>query len=300
MAAAGAARASAPMALVDFGKHQISRLIVGGNPVSGTSHWSRERDIEMMDYFTAANVKKLLRDCEAAGVNTWQSRGDRHILRLLREYRNEGGRIQWVAQTATELGDQMRNIRDCAAAGAIGIYHHGSATDSLWKAGQMDTVRERLKLMRDLGVRVGLCSHKPEVIDFVEEQGWDVDFYMTCLYDLTRSREEVARLAGESFKGEFFHEPDRAAMLERVGKTRKQCFVFKVYGGGRRCTSEEDRRAALKQVFDTAKAGDVIVVGMFPRDSDQVAENRRLVMECLTAENRARDRVRNSGDRRRG
>lgn len=78
---------------VPFGAHRISRLIVGGNPVSGNSHWSPEIDREMADYFSAANVKKLLAACEKAGINTWQSRADRHIMRLLREYRNEGGRI---------------------------------------------------------------------------------------------------------------------------------------------------------------------------------------------------------------
>jgi len=40
--------------LVPFGPHQISRLIVGGNPISGNSHVSAALDNEMRDYFTAA------------------------------------------------------------------------------------------------------------------------------------------------------------------------------------------------------------------------------------------------------
>ena len=90
LAAASVARATAAAAAlpaVKLGPHTLSRLIVGGNPVSGNSHTSDGMGRDMRDYFTAANIKKLLRDCEQAGINTWQSRGDRHIQRILNEYR---------------------------------------------------------------------------------------------------------------------------------------------------------------------------------------------------------------------
>jgi hypothetical protein len=280
-AAAGAAAADAPpLPLVEFGKHGISRLVVGGNPVSGNSHVSRALDAEMADYFTAANIKKMLRECEQGGINTWQSRGDRFILRMLREYRNEGGTIQWIAQTASELADIGRNIRDCAAAGAIGIYHHGALTDSLWRGGRIGEVLPRLKAMRDAGVRVGAGTHIPEVIDHIESEGWDADFYMTSLYNLGRTKEEIARLGGEA-QGELFWEPDRERMLERVRKTSKQCLIFKVYAAARRAKSAADMRASLRQVFESAKPRDAVVIGMFPKHSPQVAENCRLVREAL-------------------
>jgi hypothetical protein len=41
---------------VPFGRHRISRLIVGGNPFSGNSHVSRDMDDEMMDYFSTENI----------------------------------------------------------------------------------------------------------------------------------------------------------------------------------------------------------------------------------------------------
>ena len=270
-------------ALVPFGEHRISRVIVGGNPVSGNSHWSRERSREMLDYFNSANVLKLLRDCEAAGINTWQSRGDRHIRRLYHEYRLAGGRMNWIAQTASEFASIPRNIEDCKDAGAIGIYHHGSKTDKLWKAGKIDEVAEMLKVIRDTGVRVGLGTHIPEVIDYAESEGWDVDFYMTCCYNLTRSPAEAARVAGRAVKGEFFWEPDREEMLKRVRQTAKQCLIFKVYGAGRRCGSMADKLAALDQVAGAAKPADCIVVGMFPKHSEQVRENCALFSKALSS-----------------
>jgi len=278
--AALVARAGEWVPQADFGSRRISRLIVGGNPVSGGSHWSGQLDNEMADYFTAANVKKLLRDCETAGINTWQSRGDRFIMRMLREHRNEGGTIQWIAQTASELSDIKRNIADCARAGALGVYHHGAATDSMWRAGKIEEIRDRLKAMRDAGVRAGLGTHIPAVIDYVEEKGWDLDFYMTCLYNLSRPKDEVEKLAGGPPEREYFHEPDRAEMLKRVKQTRRQCLIFKIYAATRRCKSEADMKAALGQAFAAAKPQDCVVIGMFPKHSEQVRQNCRLVREA--------------------
>jgi hypothetical protein len=283
MAAGTSAALAATEALptVKLGRHTISRLIVGGNPVSGNSHGPSELSRDMRNYFTAANVKKLLARSEQAGINTWQSRGDRHILRLLNEYRLEGGRIQWIAQTASELADVPRNIRDIAAAGAIAIYHHGAQTDKFWRAGKIETAREMCKVMRDTGVQVGLGSHTPEVIDYVESKAWDVDFYMTCVYNMSRTREEEEQLAGRKLDGQLFWDPDREKMLARVKQTSKPCLIFKVYGAGRKCDSPAQMLDALRLVFRYAKPTDAVVLGMFPKYKEQVVENCRLFREAL-------------------
>ncbi len=279
---AGALRLSeAALPMVKLGPHTVSRLIVGGNPISGNSHVSPALSREMVDYFTAANVKRLLAECERAGINTWQSRGDRHIMRLLHEYRLEGGRIQWIAQTASEYADIARNIREIAAYQPIGIYHHGTQTDRFWAAGKIEQAREMLKVIRDTGRLVGLGTHIPEVVDYVESKGWDLDFYMTCVYNLSRPRAEAERLAGGNFEGEFFYDPDRERMLERVRQTTKPCLIFKVYGASRLCGSLQQMREALRLVFRYAKPGDCVVIGMFPKYKEQVRENCRLLAEVL-------------------
>jgi hypothetical protein len=270
LGAAASLAAPGAIATVPFGEARISRLIVGGNPVSGTSHLSNELSREMVDYFSAENVKRLLRDCERNGINVWQSRGDRHILRVLHEYRQEGGRIQWIGQTASEI-DFQRNLPEMAAARPLGIYHHGSRTDRAWAAGSIDQVRENLRAIRQTGTRVGLGTHIPEVIDYVESKDWDLDFYMACVYNVSRT--EGGR--------EVFRDADRIEMLKRVRQTRRQCLVFKVYGATRHCASPETLLAALRLVAESAKPQDAVVIGMFPKDKDQVAENRRLFLAAF-------------------
>jgi hypothetical protein len=83
--------------LVTLGKARISRLVIGGNHFSGNSHISREIDNEMMDFFTCARIKETLFRCMECGVNAMQLRGDKHIIRILREFRAESGNMHWIA-----------------------------------------------------------------------------------------------------------------------------------------------------------------------------------------------------------
>ena len=89
---------------VRLGGVDLSRLIIGGNPFSGNSHLTADRDREMLDYFTTERIKATLFECERQGLTAMQSRGDRHILRMLREYRNEGG------QTTLDRADCLRAL----------------------------------------------------------------------------------------------------------------------------------------------------------------------------------------------
>ena len=152
--------------LIPFGEHKITRLIVGGNPFCGNSHFSLELDEKMSRYYKAEQVVEVLKRCEREGINTVQARGDYHrILHWLELFRREGGKLHWIAQTASEMHDVFQNIRIIAAAGAIGIYFHGTQTDKLWQQGKIDQVRDYLKCMRDCNVQVGLGTHIPEVIE---------------------------------------------------------------------------------------------------------------------------------------
>lgn len=78
--------------VTDFFGHRVSRLICGGNPMSGISHVNAEMDREMLEYYTMPNLLALLDECQAQGINTFQSRGDRHQMRMYLEHRLNGGR----------------------------------------------------------------------------------------------------------------------------------------------------------------------------------------------------------------
>ena len=51
----------------------VSRLCIGGNPFSGFSHQSPERDQEMRAFYTPERVKHGLRIAERAGINIFSA-----------------------------------------------------------------------------------------------------------------------------------------------------------------------------------------------------------------------------------
>lgn len=265
---------------VKLGEHDITRLIIGGNPFSGGSHTSTEMDQAFLDYYSNDNIKRSLFECEAQGINTAQMRGDRHIMRMLREYRNDGGTLKWVAQTASELRDLPGNVRACADAGAIAVYHHGTRTDALWREGCIDEVRELLQVMRDSGVAVGLGTHLPEVIEYSEEHGWDVDFYMACFYTLGIARPKNGTM-GAFLSGEVYDDAARERMVRTICATPKTCLAFKILAASRKCSKPEDVREAFRYAFEHIKPTDAVVVGMFQRDLNQVAMDAGIVRELL-------------------
>ncbi len=264
---------------VRLGDADVSRLIIGGNPFSGNSHTSPECDREMLDYFTTERIKATLFECERQGLTAMQSRGDRHILRMLREYRNEGSNLHWIAQIASELSDLKGNIRQIAAAGAIACYHHGTRSDNLWHAGRIEEARELLKVMRDCGLAVGMGSHIPEVIETVEENGWDVDFYLCSVYNLNKQHRESQVVSGQRAE-ERFDAADRERMFGVIQSVSKPCLVIKILGAGRNCTMPEQTRATFAYTFARIKPSDMVVVGIFPKYRNQVAENARCVEEA--------------------
>ena len=260
---------------IPLGPHQVTRLIVGHNPICGLSHLSPELDCEMRDYYTPENVVALLHQCQAAGINTLLARGDYHRILYWRElFRREGGELHWIAQTASEMHDVFENIRVLAAAGAMGIYHHGTRTDQLWHAGEIATVKDYLQHIRDQGLQVGLATHLPEVIEHADEQGWDVDFYMACFYNLSVQPRESGLVTGKgSGPEENYEEWMPARMCETIRATDKPCLAFKILAAGRHCNTQEQVREAFRYAFANIKPKDAVVVGMFPKHEDQVGLN---------------------------
>ncbi len=254
---------------------QVTRLISGGNPLCGNSHFSDEMSAQMSEYFAPEQVVAYFHRLQALGINTVQARGDYHrILHWMELFRREGGQLHWIAQTASEMSCAYRNIRVLAAAGAVGIYHHGTQTDRFWLEGRIEDVHDYLKCIRDTGVQVGLGTHTPEVIEHAEEKGWDIDFYMACFYNLNRKPRESALVSGRAAPAaEEFLPEDPPRMCRVIRQTETMCLAFKILGASRLCSTQQDVEAAFQFAFSNIKPQDAVVVGMFPKYEDQIALN---------------------------
>ncbi len=249
---------------IKIGDHNVSKLIVGGNPFSGNSHQSGQLSREMRDYHTNEKIKETLRECERCGINTLQSRGDNHMMRMLNEYWNEGGQLQWIAQTASERASIPANIGQIASCGAIACYHHGSKTDSLFKAGKIDTVKDMLAVIKDNGMPAGLGTHEPAVIRYAEDNNFGADFYMIAFYNLSKRSEEYLTA-------------DRAAACQVIQEVDKPFLAFKIMAAGR-----NDPNEAFKYAYENIKPIDAVVVGVFTKHQpNQVAEDVELAKKFM-------------------
>lgn len=261
-----------PTSTVPLGKVRVSRFIIGHNPPCANSHWSNELNAEMREYFTTENVLALYRRAEALGVRTIMIRGSYEMLDWIELHRREGGRTNVIGQTASEMHDVFSNIRVMAAAGVEAIYHHGTQTDKFWREGRIGDTVDYLKCMRDAGVAVGLGTHQPEIVDYAQQHCWDLDFYVPCVYNLSRVARESMAITGRSAYGtEQYLPEDRDAMCRTIRGLDKPCVAFKVLAGTRHCRTQDDVREAFRYAFTHIKPTDAISVGLFPKYIDQVA-----------------------------
>ncbi len=271
-----------PLPRVKFGKAEISRLIIGSNPFYGYSHFNSVLDRTMRDWYTQERKMEVLHRCERFGIRTWQLHYNDQPVEDFKRYRAEGGKMNLVLLADFALMKDLtllpKVVKEMAP---LGIGHHGNRTDERFRNGEMGKVREFLKAVRDTGVMVGLSAHNPEVFDMVESQGWDIDYYQTCLYRVSRTPEEARKVLGESPVGEIYLEKDPERMCKVIRQTRKPCLAFKALGAGRSISSPQTVEAAFRFALTNIKPGDAIIVGMFPVYSDQVRENTEMVRRIL-------------------
>lgn len=266
---------------VHFGRYQISRLLVGCNQFYGYSHFNSLLDQLMREWNTPERVCETLRQCELNGINAYQYGHNDRALSDLQKHRASGGEMLLVAtETTTDpVEESVKRIQP------IALYHHGERTDVLFRAGKMDQVREYTKKVRQTGVLVGIGTHKSEVVEYVEERGWDVDFYMLCAYNRTRTPEELRKLLGvvPEPSSEVYLESDPPVAYRVARQTSKTCFLFKILAAGRRTRSPQSVDEAFASALANIKPQDCIVVGMYPRYKDEVKENCDRVRQILNS-----------------
>ncbi|NLD74042.1 MAG: hypothetical protein GX649_15170 [Chloroflexi bacterium] len=265
-----------PMPTIPFGPHRLSRLIVGANPVNGGSHLSRFVNHQMRRYFTGERIQQFLADCQAVGISAWQS-GPQNLDDYAR-HRAAGGGLDFIS-LVREDPNGADEIGGAVAAGAIAVAHHGEDTDRLFKEGRLDAIVPLLARARDSGALVGISTHMPDVVDYVESAGWDIDFYMTCVYERHRTREELREILGyvPIPVREVYLEEDPARMYAAIRQTERPCLAFKILAAGRLCERQETVEAAFEQAFRSIKPTDAVIVGMYPEYEDQIALNAAYV-----------------------
>jgi len=239
-----------------IGNVKISRLICGGNLISGFAH---SRDLTyvsslLRNYFTDEKVIETLEICEETGINTAILRLDDHCIGLLKKYWNErGGQIQWIAQVkpgTTDFQHFKADIEKAIDNGAIGAYIQGGAGDSLVKDGRVDIIAKTVEFIKKNGAIAGVGGHNMEVPVACEKAGLEADFYMKTLhshnYWSAKRQPEKDNIWSKT--------PEKT--IEFMRNVKKPWIAFKVLAAGAIHPQE-----GLKYAYENG--ADFICAGMF-------------------------------------
>ncbi|UCF38688.1 MAG: hypothetical protein JSU96_07590 [Acidobacteriota bacterium] len=239
-----------------LGDREVSRLIIGGNLMSGSAHAGEllYQSQLMTHYFTDEKIQETWRIAQQNSINTTLMRADPHIVRNYRAYcKDMGDGLQWIAQSAPEQGDPVENAKMARDNGAFAVYFHGGRGDNLIEAGKVDDLGEIVEGMKKTGILAGVGGHKLETIKASEKAGLNPDFYMYTV-------NKVDYLSSDPGEIESF-----------MAGVKQPWIGFKVLGAGRDTPLEGFRHAF-------SRGADFLAVGMFDW---QVRDDAEMIAQML-------------------
>ena len=169
-----------------IGKHEISRLVMGGNLIGG---WSHARDLIYADQlFKAYNSERKVYETlvlgESAGINTINigfASND-----LLRKYKKAtGSKIKVISQIAADVKDESTLFNEMYKAinfGADILQIQGNWVDWMTRDQHVDRIGRLLEKIRQEGFTAGLGAHTIDSLIACKEQGIIPDYYMKTMH----------------------------------------------------------------------------------------------------------------------
>lgn len=262
-----------------IGNVKISRLICGGNLISG---WTHSRDLAYVSslsraYNTDKKSMETLELAEENGINTIIA-GSARIQN--KYWKEKGGKIQWIAQVHPKVKDLESNIKAAIDNGAVGAYVHGALGDKWVRNGRVDLLGKCVSFIRQNGLIAGIGGHSIEVPIACEKAGIDVDFYMKTLhhgnYWSATPKEKRVKWSVDSM-GPDDHDNIWALFPERTieffGKVKKPWIAFKVLAAG-----AIHPKSGFRYAFENG--ADFICVGMY---DFQVIEDVIIAKDILSS-----------------
>lgn len=268
-----------------IGKLTISRLISGGNLISG---WAHSRDLHyvpslMRAYNTEAKVRDTLALLEQQGVNTIIADPAKKCMEIFAKHWKAGGKIQWIAEGHPGVDDWRTDIKCSIDFGAAAVYVQGVIGDQWLNAGRIDLLGQCVDFIKSQGVPGGIGAHKIEVVKEAEQRRFGADFYVKTLhhqhYWSARRPDQTLDVVDNPADNYWDFDPNKT--ISFMSGVEKPWIAFKTLAAG-----AIQPESGFQFAF--ANGADFICVGMF---DFQVEANAALVRKLLATsemENRQR------------
>lgn len=268
---------SLPMGRI--GSVEFSRLILGGNLISGYAH---SRDLPYVAalskrYNTEAKVLETFELAETHGINAMNSfvmDGNKE----LQMHWKRGGKMKWFAQVRIDSQGGFSQVKKAIDLGATAIHLTGDNADMLFKQGDVDKIGKIVDLIKSQKVIAGVAGHGLEAMRACVKANLNVDFYQKTLHTHDY---HTAPKPGETedlgrYDNSWCKDPEEVA--DFFFGVKKPFIAFKVMAAG-----AIPPRRAFQYAFDNG--ADFVLAGMFDW---QVIEDVKIAKEVLANVKRTR------------
>ena len=268
------------MPMGQIGKLKVSRILLGGNLLTHFTHSRDLRDVYNLaaHYNTDEKIMETLALAEQHGINTLSMHNPKHPMSVLKKYRKQGGKIQWIICPTAAVEDQMEaytaEVKELVDAGCEAIYLWGVLADPLVSQHRIDLIIKAVEAAKSLGVPSGVGCHDLRVVEECEKNGVPADFYIKTFHHHnypTAPKPEQAQRPGFRSPRLLVQGPARD---DRTDEEReKPWFAFKVMAAG---------AIPPKDAFHYAfsNGADHILAGMF---DFEIAEDVEIAKEGVAA-----------------
>ncbi len=262
-----------------IGKLEISRLICGGNLISGYAH---SRDLIYMSrllktYFSDEKIMETWSLSEQHGINTMICYpGDPHAVEVYKKYRAQGGRIQYLAQIGVEKTDLKTPVKQAVDSGACGAFLVGNQGDQWTREGSVGLIGELISIIKDHGLIAGVAGHEIRTPMTVEKAGIEPDFYMKTLHSMdywSRRQPDQNKEVIDNYGTDNYWCMDPEDTIAHMRSIKRPWLAYKVLAAG-----AIHPREGFRHAFENG--ADFAVVGMF---DFQVAEDAAVASQILAS-----------------
>lgn len=247
-----------------IGNLKVSRMLLGGNLLT---HFTHSRDLRYVynlaaHYNTDEKIMETLAVAEQNGVNTVSMHNPPHPISVLKKYRKQGGKIQWIICPTAHIEEKHMEpytlqVKELVDVGCEAIYLWGVFGDQLVSQHRVDLIAKAVEVAKKQGVPSGVGCHDLRAIVECEKQGVPADFYIKTFhhhqYPTGPKPEQLKRPTSE-IPGYWCKTPQET--IEVMKKVEKPWIAFKIMAAG-----AIPPKNAFPYAFDNG--ADHILVGMF-------------------------------------
>lgn len=262
-----ASKASLPMGTI--GKVKISRLICGGNLISGFAH---SRDLIYVSnllkaYFTEEKIMETWAQSEQHGINTMIfGPDDKQAVGIYKKYRARGGKIQFIGQLCPQKNKIADCIKEAVDVGVVGVGLVGNYGDAWTREESVDKIGEFVSIAKSQGIIAGVNGHELRTIMTVEKAGIKPDYYMKTLHNTnywSKQRPDQMKEVIDNYGIDNYWCMDPEGTIRFMQELERPWIAFKVLAAG-----AIHPQAGYKYAFENG--ADFCAVGMF---DFQIGEN---------------------------